>query len=176
MSNEPNDPEARPQMDAGHVGGFVWILEKESNLLCCELYELQTGGWEMRVFEDGRLCFTQCWALEGPARFFATSLKRERVRHGWSELPPTVARHAKPTPIMDDLALLARSDCVYLLQFRSQLNDALNVLGASMGYNLIDMDALPATDARRGYPSPTLLWRGKDIFGMPVPTPPFRSC
>ena len=36
----------------------------------------------------------------------------------------------------------------------------------------IDIGKLPETDARTGYPTPTLLWKGKGMFGMPVPTPP----
>jgi hypothetical protein len=32
-----------------------------------------------------------------------------------------------------------------------------------------------ASDVRSGYPTPTLLWKGRDIFGMPVPKPPFNA-
>ena len=37
----------------------------------------------------------------------------------------------------------------------------------------IDIGRLPASDVRTGYPTPTLLWKGKDIFGMRVPKPPY---
>jgi len=31
---------------------------------------------------------------------------------------------------------------------------------------------LPADDIRRGYPTPTLLFANRDVFGLAVPTPP----
>jgi len=40
-------------------------------------------------------------------------------------------------------------------------------------YQFINIGTLPSTDVRTGYPTPTLLWKGKDLFGMPVPKPPY---
>jgi hypothetical protein len=37
---------------------------------------------------------------------------------------------------------------------------------------VVDQDTLPETDVRRGYPTPTLLFADRDIFGMSVPEPP----
>jgi hypothetical protein len=39
-------------------------------------------------------------------------------------------------------------------------------------YVVVDLDTLAKTDARSGYPTPTLLYRNRDVFGMPEPTPP----
>jgi hypothetical protein len=175
-THEPDDPEGKPQVDAAHDGVIMWVLTKDANLLRCELNNSRAGGWEMRIFEDGELCFAQSWPLEGPARFYATSLKRERLRNGWTELPLTMAASGKTASITDDLTFLARNDCVYMLDLRCNLNDALNVMGSSTDYQVINTDALPSADVRKGYPSPTILWRGKEIFGLPVPTPPFRLC
>ena len=47
------------------------------------------------------------------------------------------------------------------------LDDALIALGWSRDYQVIDIGTLKTTDVRSAYPAPTLLWRGKDIFGMP---------
>jgi hypothetical protein len=38
---------------------------------------------------------------------------------------------------------------------------------------VIDLASLPATDPRRAYPTPTLLYAKRDIFGMPEPQPPY---
>ena len=38
---------------------------------------------------------------------------------------------------------------------------------------VIHQAALPQDDPRTGYPTPTILLNGKDIFGLAVPTPPF---
>jgi hypothetical protein len=47
------------------------------------------------------------------------------------------------------------------------------LLGWPPDYQFINIAKLPAKDVRTGYPTPTLLWKGKDIFGMPVPKPPY---
>ena len=44
--------------------------------------------------------------------------------------------------------------------------------GLVAGYDVVDQDTLPETDVRRGYPTPTLLYADRDIFGMSVPKPP----
>jgi hypothetical protein len=40
-------------------------------------------------------------------------------------------------------------------------------------YTLIHQGSLPPDDPRTGYPTPTILLNGKDIFGLDVPKPPF---
>ena len=54
---------------------------------------------------------------------------------------------------------------------RKNLNDALRTLAWKASYQVIDIGTLPPTDARTGYPTPTLLWKGHDLFGMPAPKP-----
>ena len=55
---------------------------------------------------------------------------------------------------------------------RRHLDEALKALGASPTYQTIDLDDLPDTDLRRGYPTPTVLYGNRDLFGMPEPQPP----
>lgn len=43
----------------------------------------------------------------------------------------------------------------------------------SADYTVIQQAALPPDDPRTGYPTPTILLNGKDIFGLAVPKPPF---
>lgn len=40
-------------------------------------------------------------------------------------------------------------------------------------YTVIQQATLPPDDPRTGYPTPTILLNGKDIFGLAVPKPPF---
>jgi hypothetical protein len=40
-------------------------------------------------------------------------------------------------------------------------------------YQFINIDKLPKSDVRTGYPTPTILWKGRNIFGMPIPKPPY---
>jgi len=38
---------------------------------------------------------------------------------------------------------------------------------------VVNIGTLPKNDRRRGYPTPTVLYKGAEIFGMPPPMPPF---
>jgi hypothetical protein len=55
---------------------------------------------------------------------------------------------------------------------RRNLDEALKALGLAAGYEVAYQDTLSDTDVRRGYPTPTLLYEDRDVFGMSVPKPP----
>jgi hypothetical protein len=55
---------------------------------------------------------------------------------------------------------------------RRNLDEALKTLGFAASYEVVDQDTLPESDVRRGYPTPTLLYADRDIFGMSVPKAP----
>jgi len=74
---------------------------------------------------------------------------------------------------MQALTFLTREGCVNTPEMQNNLDDALRKLGWQMNYNIIDIGKLPKTDIRTGYPTPTLLWKDHDIFGMPAPEPPY---
>jgi len=76
---------------------------------------------------------------------------------------------------MADLVFLTRDGCVNTPDMVVNLDDALTTLGLPKDYQFIDIGTLPKTDTRTGYPTPTVLYRGKDLFGMPKPTPPFSE-
>ncbi|MGI8924152.1 MAG: hypothetical protein ACR2HJ_08975 [Fimbriimonadales bacterium] len=66
------------------------------------------------------------------------------------------------------LALLTRGGCTGTSEMRKNLDAALKKLEGG-SYDVLDLDVLPMSDPRRGYPTPTLLRGGKDIFGMSEP-------
>jgi len=80
-----------------------------------------------------------------------------------------------PASLKTDLTFLTRDGCVNTPDMVNNLDDALTASHWPKDYAFIDVGTLPKTDVRRGYPTPTLLWKGKDIFGMPVPKPPFDA-
>ena len=82
------------------------------------------------------------------------------------------AHHQPQLVTPADFALLTRSGCVYTAELRGNFDQALRASGLSTDYQFIDLDTLPKSDVRRGYPTPTLLFKGHDIFGLPVPVPP----
>jgi hypothetical protein len=79
----------------------------------------------------------------------------------------------KPKSVRGDLVFITRDDCVHTPDMFLNLDDALRNLGLALDYEVINLGTLPKTDARIGYPTPTVLYRSHDVFGMPVPTPPY---
>ena len=82
----------------------------------------------------------------------------------------TTAPSAEPST--KGLVFLTRGGCVNTTVMRRNLDEALKALGLAAGYEVVDQNTLPETDVRRGYPTPTLLYADRDIFGMSVPKPP----
>jgi hypothetical protein len=74
---------------------------------------------------------------------------------------------------MKDLVFLTRDGCVHTPDMLANLDDAVKAQRWPTDYQFIDIGKLPKSDARTGYPTPSLLYKGKDLFGMPVPKPPY---
>ena len=70
------------------------------------------------------------------------------------------------------VVFLTRSGCVQTKLMRVRLDAAIEAIGKPIPYTVVDLDTLPSDDNRRGYPTPTILVGGVDLFGMPAPTPP----
>ena len=70
------------------------------------------------------------------------------------------------------LVLLTRDGCPATASMRRNLDGALKSLGTTTSYELLNLDTLPVTDVRRGYPTPTLLFDSRDVFDLPQPAPP----
>ena len=70
------------------------------------------------------------------------------------------------------LVFLTRGGCANTETMRANLDVALKSMGSTSTYDVVDLDTLPDADARRGYPTPTLLYENRDVFGLPEPRPP----
>ena len=68
-----------------------------------------------------------------------------------------------------DLVFLTRDGCVNTARMRSSLNQALKSLALAPNYELIDVDKLEPSDRRRGYGTPTVLYKSRDLFGKTEP-------
>ena len=79
---------------------------------------------------------------------------------------------AKEKPSMHTLTFLTRQGCVNTVTMRANLDEAMRALGLPTDYQFIDADSLPSSDARAGYGTPTVLYNGVDLFGMPEPPVP----
>ena len=71
-----------------------------------------------------------------------------------------------------EMVFLTREGCANTAIMRGRLDAALRAMGLPEDYRFVDIATLPATDRRGGYPTPTLLYRNRDVFGMPEPPLP----
>ena len=79
---------------------------------------------------------------------------------------------ARPTP-EGQLVFLTREGCVQTDQLRERLDAALVTVGWPSTYQVVDLASVSSDDPRIGYPTPTVLHEGRDLYGMTTPTPPF---
>jgi hypothetical protein len=68
-----------------------------------------------------------------------------------------------------DLVFLTRDGCGNTASMRSRLDQALKAMALPTHYALIDVDKLEPSDTRRGYGTPTILYKNRDLFGIPAP-------
>lgn len=71
------------------------------------------------------------------------------------------------------LEFLTRDGCKNTPVMLENLKTAIAEGQIAADYTVIQQGALSQDDPRVGYPTPTILLNGKDIFDLPVPTPPF---
>jgi len=71
--------------------------------------------------------------------------------------------------------VLGFADCPHTDEFRQRVELAAGAAGG-IAVVYVDQELLPATDLRRGYPAPTALLAGRDLFGLPTPTAPSMGC
>jgi len=83
------------------------------------------------------------------------------------------ASRPEPASTKPTLVFLTRDGCANSAKMLANLDAALRTLNRSAEYQVVDQGTLPKTDARLGYPTPTLLYNNHDVFGLPEPTPPY---
>ena len=79
-----------------------------------------------------------------------------------------VEKELKKVQPTKKLVLLTREGCTGTAAMKKNLDAALKDL-PGWSYEVADLGKLPQGDPRRGYPTPTLLTDGRDVFGMPEP-------
>lgn len=67
------------------------------------------------------------------------------------------------------LEVLTRPGCVATPLMHARLQAAVTRLDIPLSCALVDITALAPDDERRRYPTPTVLLRSADLFGMKVP-------
>ncbi|QOJ01015.1 MAG: hypothetical protein HRU70_11110 [Phycisphaeraceae bacterium] len=74
------------------------------------------------------------------------------------------------------IELLGFEGCPNTPAMRDNLKAALTAVGEGWTFKDTDQERLPEDDLRRGYPTPTVLVNGRDLYGLPVPTAPSMGC
>lgn len=74
------------------------------------------------------------------------------------------------------IELLGFPDCPNTPALRENLAAALAAIGKGWTFADINQEKLPEGDIRRGYPTPTVLVNGHDLFGLPAPAAPSMGC
>lgn len=76
---------------------------------------------------------------------------------------------------MVQIEVLGFGACPNTPEFRERITAAARDVG---GYEVvaIDQESLAPADPRRGYPGPTALVGGSDLFGLPAPSSPAMGC
>lgn len=74
------------------------------------------------------------------------------------------------------IQLLGAPDCPNTPTLRANLKAAVAALGGNWTVEDIDQNALREDDIRRGYPTPTILVNGRDLYGLPLPTSTNMTC
>ena len=74
---------------------------------------------------------------------------------------------------MPTIEFLTREGCVQTKIMRVRVEGVIKELALPNPYLVVDLDTLSPTDVRKGYPTPTILVGGVDLFGMDTPQPPY---
>ncbi len=77
--------------------------------------------------------------------------------------------------VIPELVILTHEGCSNTGIVRERLDAALQVLWWATTFRVMDVGNLPESDARGGYGTPTILWGGEDLFGLPEPPIPHAA-
>ena len=99
------------------------------------------------------------------------------VASGLLGLAAVGCRSAPPSEGTEPMRIevLGFPDCPNTAPFRDRVAAAAELVG---GFEVvaIDQETLPAGDPRRGYPAPTALLGGRDLFGLTAPVGSGAGC
>jgi hypothetical protein len=74
------------------------------------------------------------------------------------------------------IEILGFEDCPNTPIIQANTEEAVRTLGLRADIEYVDQQALASNDRRRGWPAPTILVAGRDLFGMSAPSATTMSC
>lgn len=87
-----------------------------------------------------------------------------------------MGRDVLGSPQTMNIELLGFPDCPNTPEMRENLRAALKSVGGGLTFRDVNQEALPESDIRRGWPTPTVLVNGADLFGLAPPSAPTMGC
>jgi hypothetical protein len=82
----------------------------------------------------------------------------------WAIAATSCATPPSTLTSLQDLTFVTRDGCVNTPDLAASLIEAVKALGLPSDYQVVNADKLPSADVRTGYPTPTLLYKGKDLI------------
>jgi hypothetical protein len=92
------------------------------------------------------------------------------------EVMERMGRDVLGTPQAMRIELLGFPNCPNTPAMRENLRVALMSMGGGLTFADVNQEALPESDIRRGWPTPTVLVNDADLFGMAPPSSPTMGC
>ena len=98
------------------------------------------------------------------------------VLAGCAAMPDKTTRPIAMNADQPAIELLGFPGCPNTPELRDSLTSALASIRKGWTFKDTNQEALPEHDLRRGWPTPTVLVNGRDLFEMPAPTAPSMGC
>jgi|SRR6185436_310872 len=133
--------------------GVLWTLRKYGRDAVCRLFT-HVFGHELRIEVAGLLLSSVVCRSQDDVIDYQNGWRSALEDSGWRRL-----------------VLLRCRDCVNSVTLNRNLDAALRDLDRPHDYEILEVEALPKTDARFGLAAPALLWDGFDLFNSPISSP-----
>ena len=112
----------------------------------------------------------------GVSRYWGDHFNSPPITGDLYEAMERMARDVLGNSETMNIELLGFPDCPNTPALRENLRAALKSVGGGLTFREVNQECLPESDIRRGWPTPTVLVNGTDLFGMPPPSAPSMGC
>lgn len=112
----------------------------------------------------------------GQSRYWRDRFNSPPTTGSLDQAMEAMGRDVLWSPQVLNIELLGFPDCPNTPAMRENLQAALASVGGGLTFTDVNQEALPDADIQRGWPTPTVLVNGRDLFGMLPPTSPSMGC
>lgn len=112
----------------------------------------------------------------GVSRYWRDRFNTPPTTGDLHEAMKQMGRDVLGSPQAMNIELLGFPNCPNTPAMRENLRAALEAIGGGLTFQDVNQEVLPETDIRRGWPTPTVLVNGADLFGTAPPSAPLMGC